>query len=143
MRNMTLAEAMRLGAMQTPQAFEDYANHNGGTCALGAAMIGSGACTMHQLLNLTGDEEDGLIAVYPILTGQRVVCPHPDCKSFHYSSIEKRMVDCVMAGHLSQIIAHLNDAHRWTRPQIADWLEAQGYSPVEVIAESIAEPVTA
>lgn len=53
----------------------------------------------------------GLSKAIPALNEALMHCPEVDCD-------EPEWVDI-----LRKVIVHLNDAHRWTREQIADWLE--------------------
>lgn len=91
---MTLSEAIRLGSMLGPQIRSDFVGPDHSSCALGAAMIAVG---YHNC--------QGLKALFPI-TASIVRCP--SCGDSWC------LVDCII---------HLNDAHRWTRGQIADWVE--------------------
>lgn len=93
---MTLSDAIRLGAMMKPQAFGSLRDESGATCAMGAA-------------------EDALgrrpYAVFPKHPALRAVCP-----ACAYAPTQ--LNGCLYT------IAHLNDAHHWTREAIADWVEA-------------------
>ena len=93
---MRMYEAMRLGAMLWPQAFLT-ANENGGKCARLSA------------LHAIGKEWEDGFDVENTLAGPVVGCP--SCN--HITQI----------GSVAEIIVHLNDEHRWTREQIAEWLE--------------------
>lgn len=101
---MQLSEAIRLGAMTTPQGhgnasyFSDEAR-----CALGSAAHALGL----QLADGLGPLYNLLITVYPWM--------------------KQGLFPCSECGHLDvaiSIIWHLNDSHRWTREQIADWVES-------------------
>jgi hypothetical protein len=91
---MRLSEAIRLGAMLHPQAFGWY-QREGGTCAMGAAMDAGG------------------FQRWPIVEVSPATCPACACV-LHGNGI------CHATG---AIIVHLNDGHRWTREQIADWVQ--------------------
>ena len=95
---MTLSEAIRLGSMLGPQIRLHFVGPDHSSCALGAAMIAVG---YH---NRRGTRWE-LKALFPI-TASIVRCP--SCGD------SCCLVDCII---------HLNDAHRWTRGQIADWVE--------------------
>lgn len=110
---MKLSEAIRLGAMLKPQGFGGYFVY-GKTCAMGAALDAIG-----QLRTTYGHSADApevdfrhyrlaLNAAFPLLAMEPVACPR-----------------CGFATRgLVEAIQHLNDApHRWTREQIADWVE--------------------
>lgn len=103
---MRLSEAIRLGAMLKPQAFGEY-NTGNTTCALGAAMDAS---------NLRCSEE--LHVLWSWIDGT-AMCPACADGERHI-------------GHI--IAAHLNDRHRWTREQIADWVAT--VEPAEVGSEA-------
>jgi hypothetical protein len=110
---MRLSEAIRLGAMLHPQTFGAMcvAKLSGeivSTCALGAA----------RSAGLTKSELDRLMGVqswYP--------CP--------------ASVGHCNSRRLTTIVVHLNDDHRWTREQIADWV-----ATVEPADEPHAQPET-
>lgn len=96
---MRLSEAIRLGSVLHRQGFGSFYSILNGekvTCAAGAAREAIGA---HNFDNWLGD----------VLRTE-----HPyrcfECNAF-------------ITQNLCGIIAHLNDAHRWTRERIADWVE--------------------
>lgn len=95
---MRLSEAIRLGAMLKPQHFGSLRSDDGvATCALGAAEEASGER-------------------WQVWYGQHPACLQDTaCPACTY----------VPRFDLNQepTIAHLNDTHRWTREQIADWVE--------------------
>lgn len=108
---MLLSEAIMLGSMATEQCFGGMEDEDGRRCALGAAALAIGGNIM-------------MLDEFPWL-GQAEVCPV-----------------CHESNHASYIIAqHLNDAHRWTRERIADWVatveprDEPTVDPVEVLAE--------
>lgn len=91
---MKLSEAIRLGAMLKPQAFGKLSD-GVGTCALGAAEDAVGM---------------SWFAAWPL--------QHPAFTA-----------GCPACKYVPDVIdqatpAHLNDVHRWTREQIADWVES-------------------
>lgn len=103
---MRLSEAIRLGSMLKPQAFDYYA-FDGGTCALGAA---AEACSIDartvgqvDIARLSEQHEWSLEKFYEV--------PCPVCDVNHGDCDDEN------------VIAHLNDVHRWTRERIADWVE--------------------
>lgn len=109
---MTLAEAIRLGAMNRPQGYGTYYNvGKDSTCALGAALDAIGELTSD------GVGSQILHQRFPVLSQpfQRG-CPFPDVFTAIY---------------------RLNDHHRWTRECIADWVEAlEAVGPVEALDEA-------
>lgn len=102
-----LASFIRAGASQRPdQAFGDYFQGRRASCALGAAYEG-----MYRLPREIGGihPTKDLEWFFDCLEGSVRACPAEGCR--------KRLV-------LAAIIVHLNDDHRWSREQIAAWLEA-------------------
>jgi hypothetical protein len=97
---MRLSEAIRLGSLLGPQAFGTLADMLGGTCALGSA-----AKAMGIQITTAYEAEDTLKELFPIFEcEQEPPVPMP-------------VVD------LYTIIMELNDAYRWSRERIADWVE--------------------
>ena len=96
---LRLSEAIRLGAMLKPQVF-GILRDGIGTCALGAALEACGIVANH-LNNL-----EYVINRWPWTDAKFHNCP-----------------GCGYWGYPSAVITHLNDAHHWTREQIADWVE--------------------
>jgi hypothetical protein len=103
-----LASFIRAGAERRPeQAYGDYFKGQRASCALGAAYEG-----MYRLprqaegVHPTKDLE----WFFDCLEGTIRRCPGGDgCK--------KKLT-------LAALIVHLNDDHRWSREQIASWLES-------------------
>jgi hypothetical protein len=120
-----LSEAIRAGAELRPQAFGDYVaiddRHQTCTCALGAAYeavtgIVPDTCDVY-------DEQPSGNAPSTVLTRTfnlrdvRLVTP---LEARIIPDIEKEPIE------VYRVVAQLNDRARWSREQIADWLEAQG-----------------
>jgi len=104
---MRLSEAIRLGAMNKPQAF-------------GFDSTWQTTCTSMAAYEAIGEQHRYLESFYvpwPFLA-QPCSCPYGNC-IFSMSSYWK----------LRNIIPHLNDHHRWTREAIADWVEQ--FEPVK------------
>jgi hypothetical protein len=102
-----LASFIRAGASRRPeQAYGDYFKGQRASCALGAAYEG-----MYRLPR----QADGVKPTkdlewfFDCLEGTVRSCPAEGCR--------KRLT-------LAAIIVHLNDDHRWSREQIATWLES-------------------
>lgn len=110
---MKLSEAIRLGAMLKPQTFGRISGPVDGprlpgdvlglrfalgTCALGAAYD---AGWLRQ-------REDVGVHDAPMYC--------PACGQWSYADEVDALVN--------HIVMHLNDEHRWTREQIADWVES-------------------
>jgi hypothetical protein len=101
---MKLSEAIRLGAMVTEQGFIDI---DIAACALRAALYSIGA---HE----TGNNAYARITrEWPWTMGRDLVCPDQgaDCR-----------LGFVLSRSHRDTIWHLNDAHRWPRERIADWV---------------------
>jgi hypothetical protein len=109
-----LAEAMRKGAALRPQCFGSYfmfEDRDGKmtpieSCALGAAYEGE---TGEVNGNLTLEE---MLRVFPDIAGKGCMC----------SSCGESHTVCTM-------VVHLNDTHKWTREQIASWLDGLQVQP--------------
>ena len=102
---MRLSEAIRLGAMLSGQArgaFFTERNGETATCALGAAANAVGT-TEPVLLRLSKH--------WPILYS---VVPSDELPAEFTASPSPQ--------RLAEVIMTLNDVHRWTRTEIADWV---------------------
>ena len=97
-----LADYLRAGSTRGPQCFGSYFDDAGGSCALGAVYEG-----VHHLPRTHGKlMPDHLERLFRCLDEMTKVCPR---------GCEKRLP-------LAAMIVHLNDDHRLTREQIAQWL---------------------
>jgi hypothetical protein len=102
-----LAQYLRTGAGRRPeQAFGDYYRGRNASCALGAAYEG-----MYRLPSQAGGlrPTKDLEWFFDCLEGSVRRCPGGD--------------GCKKSLSLAAIMVHLNDDHRWSREQIAQWLE--------------------
>ncbi len=112
---LKLSEAISLGAMLGPQCFGEL-RHGNATCAFGAAFAAmcrpteNVACRVWRWL------------INPQV-GPRVSCP-----------------SCGQNAWVAYTITHLNDEHRWTREQIADWVAT--IEPQDQAEASPAAPVS-
>lgn len=118
---MRLSEAIRLGATLSEQGFGRRA-HNGKRCALGSALEACG----YTLVEWSEDDPGGyafrsfpehgaLDDNFPQL--REILALHcPECG--------------ITASSVGGVIPHLNDTHRWSREQIADFVELQEPLPV-------------
>lgn len=97
---MKLSEAIRLGAMTSPrQCFGKLADGFGGLCAMGCALAAIGR-EMNEWIEL------------PFMW--RWLGSIDDCP----------VCGTRYKGHrTTNIVAHLNDDHQWSREQIADYIE--------------------
>lgn len=102
-----LAEFIRAGARRRPdQAFGDYYKGKHASCALGAAYEG-----MYRLpQDMSGQHPTrDLEWFFDCLEGSLRKCPGGE--------------GCTKTLSLAAILVHLNDTHRWSREQIAAWLD--------------------
>jgi hypothetical protein len=120
---MKLSEAIRLGAMMKPQAYHSGA-WDGKSCALRAAADALGIPDLQcarsgpQVLNYYELQQR-----WPRLAEQA------DCPAC-----------CCRHGSLLSVVFHLNDSYRWTREQIADWveqIEQQHEAPIKQQSETV------
>jgi hypothetical protein len=99
---LELAAAIAAGARRRPQqAFGEYFDDHGGSCALGAAYEGA-----YALPEDAHGVRPRLDRLFDCLENVRRRCP----------------VGCNKRLPLNAIILHLNDDHHWTREEIAEWL---------------------
>ena len=104
-----LAEFIRNGAhTRTEQAFGDYFSGQNASCALGAAYE-----AMYRLPRTPGRPTRDLDWFFDCLDTVKA-CPAEGCR--------KKLF-------LAAIIVHLNDDHRWSREEIAQWLERNPVTP--------------
>ena len=102
-----LASFIRAGAERRPdQAYGDYFKGQRASCALGAAYEG-----MYRLPREVGRPAPD--------EGPRVVLRLPR----RHGARRARWRAAGRSWRWRRIIVHLNDEHRWTREQIATWLE--------------------
>lgn len=111
---MKLSEAIRLGAMLKPQGFgvNSIKSDSPDTCALGAAA---------DAVGITHDYAD-IYTAWP-WTAKNCKSPFDDRLLFRRDHEDAL-----------SIIWKLNDVHRWTREQIADWVATiePSESPVDI-----------
>lgn len=119
---MRLSEAIRLGAMLKPQAFGDLWRDGGRTsCALGAAYEALG-------FGPGSDVEDN----EHVPRGIRDFLEEPSACPV-----------CKRENRIGLTVTHLNDAHKWTRERIADWVATvEPAEPSDLHAIDQAELVT-
>jgi hypothetical protein len=97
---LQLSEAIRLGAMLRPQVRGRLFAH-GGSCALGAAKESIGMKGKRM-----ADGSPFIFTSYWEWLGRIVTCP-----------------GCKKPGAVESTVICLNDEYRWTREQIAAWVE--------------------
>lgn len=115
---MRLSEAIRLGALLNPQGFGEMKEKDGRTCALGAALEAMGALQKDVRTNW----------LFPVLK-MYVTCPAGD----GHAQFGETSLDAM--------IIHLNDFHKWTREEIADWVEVQEVRQEKEVKEHFGVPV--
>jgi hypothetical protein len=98
----TVSEYMRIGIGFRPKQITGFFVHRDGSCALGALTEGIAGRVLDW--GMTFDYEDVVSPVFPGLLSLTGLCP-------------------VCAAGESSTITHLNDEHKWTREQIAIWLD--------------------
>src|SRR5262245_27605753 len=103
---MKLSEAIRLGAMMAPEHRGPYwiRYDNGqvcGTCAMGAAYHAGGLIHSHTFLVPDSEARQ----TFPVLA-KKVPIP-----------------DGTLVADLEEVVIHLFEWKKWTREQIADWVE--------------------
>lgn len=136
---MKFSEAIRLGSLLRPQAFYEYASADGRTCALGAAMeaVGvtprygegmSGEEVMYKELQTTAD----WLEWRRDMTGKNPPCPVCGDMEYHGHTPDGQVVK----RNVSSVVIHLNNDHRWTREQIAEWVAT--FEPVHRPAKELA-----
>lgn len=104
-KKLYLSDMIRLGAAMKPQAFGALHDDNGGSCAMGAAMDGAGSCGEHSILNMPG--------YFDLINFGDGKCDQCD----YQGDVNNLSNLC--------IVAHLNDAHKMSREDIADLVEAR------------------
>jgi len=105
---MRLSEAILLGSVGTGQAFDVIEDHDGNTCAMGAAMVGCGIGTGHR----RSGKWEIMDKMFPILNMDLGMPPG--------TTYEENDIPI-----LWNAIANLNNIYIWTRPQIAAWVAEQ------------------
>jgi hypothetical protein len=115
MSDIRLSEAIREGAKIRPQSFVSFFEVMDGctlgSCALGAAVeaVRGAPVPDHAVhYQLPDFIQDNFARVNEVVNCPIEGCPHQPVE-------------------LMYMIMELNDAHYWTREQIADWLESLGY----------------
>lgn len=112
---MQLSQAIRLGTMIRPQAFE-HVFTRGGSCALGAAYEACGVVYDPQCLPGTISAMEELDREWGL--HQRPTNKHA-CPA------------CGLKQSLALTITHLNDHHKWSRERIADHVATLESQPVQ------------
>lgn len=117
---MKLSEAIRLGSMLKPQGFGAlhsfrsrwFRRSEVASCALGAAVDAAG-CPTRPISNSTGLPTRG--TAIPTVS---VEVP----SSWAFLLATWACSACYKIDRIDRLITHLNDDHRWTREQVADWV---------------------
>jgi hypothetical protein len=127
---MKLSEAIRLGAMQRPQAFGSlrrqirlgflglFGQKEIRTCALGAAFEAA-ACP--EVPGVSDGRSGFRGTTVPAgLPMESIIVPTDWWCLFQQTA---QCPDCGYASYVERMIPHLNDKHRWTRETIASFVE--------------------
>lgn len=110
---MRLSDAIRLGAMWSPQGYLELAAKDGGTCALGAAALAMGVDpAAHEAMRYAVLE-----VRWPVLDDP-ARCPACSRLKSAWRRFRQEEV------YVEDVIIHLNDDHKWSRERIAQWVEA-------------------
>lgn len=139
MKQLRFYEAIRLGAAMKPQAFGLLLSlDKQRTCAYGAALDAVGLLTDENLravryIDGIGDHGQGFALLMDATQRMRSLFP------FTLSSIACPLCCRDAVESPISLVTHLNDHHRWTRNQIADFIQ-----PIEdawwAAQEAIAPP---
>lgn len=130
--DMKFSDAIRLGSSLVPQCFDRIFTYGSGeqppaepthACAIGAAMLALGFKDEQFGQDHIGQRWPWTDANVVPCTLKEVPAVHPDSR-FSYYPLAKWTV-CRNLFSVGQYVAHLNDCHRWTREQIAEWVETQ------------------
>lgn len=97
---LLLSEAIREGSKYGPQIFGTWNGGAGSTCALGAAYLAVGYAGPVTRVPKQFKVYENRVS---------------DCPVFH----------CKKEGLITDIVMHLNDHHRVTREEIANWVERE------------------
>lgn len=138
---MLLSDAMRLGAMMGPQLFNKLTDVTGASCAMGSIQIASGA--INGAAAFYNYQE--LANKFPSLHWS---VKYEHLELFELSEISQDLIDFYKQSEhliLCWLIVELNNRHRYSREQIADFIVANGYdcesttpieTPVQVLEEA-------
>ena len=120
---MKASEALILGSTMVPQGFGGHSIMDGTKpCALGTIALVTGILAFSNITNIYSNLRRG----FPFL-GVEAACPA--CRYGDKPTPYNNTVD--------EITWHLNDTHKWTRPQIAEWLKQYEVDQPEVKLPSI------
>lgn len=124
----TWSEAIRAGiAIRPVQAFNKfYDPETDGTCANGAALEAIfGETFDNEKIRARWSEVGNVIReYYSLCLNHRVLLPC-DCAELFDGPRGMEDEPEGRLHRLDNIVVHLNNHHRWTREQIADWLEGE------------------
>jgi hypothetical protein len=121
MLQIKLSEAIRLGAMLGPQCFSRLFDESGGSCAIGAAIEAVGQANKGRWLPVGRYWNEDDLVFYDAARAHILAYQVPIHWKPVFEAIEQ--VQCPVGCGREASIPHLNNLHRWTREQIADWVE--------------------
>lgn len=119
---MSLSEAIMLGSVKHPQKFGgNYDRDSSGvvaTCGLVAAVDALG------LIDPAIKKKKLLIVdkVFPIVSEKVSGCPV--CGKATVETGGAFFTQTIQLDRVGTVVMHLNDDHRWTRPQQAEWVKS-------------------
>ena len=139
--SLRLSEAIVLGSVKHPQKFGGFLDSDAhgvtATCGIVAALDAIG------IIDSAVNAKETICAdkVFPILRHKVSGCP--ECKKLHHHD---EWLFPVTLDTVAAVIMHLNDDHRWSRPQQAEWvrqieesvqLEAQELPCTQEVVEEV------
>lgn len=122
---MKMSEAIRLAGMLHPQHYGgsygfDIKGNVKSTCAVAGAQIAAGLRVNEHGYIIDKDQATAWMRFFDEWAAKEGYIPCPACRSSRLPVPS---------------IVHLNDQHKWTRNQIADWLERSGID-IEIAAST-------
>ena len=158
---MRLSEAIRLGSTLKPQAVGGWDGKKmrivrrqgfpwfrietvGTSCALNAAYEATTGGKSRKVVYLKGTEMAGFRGARRILQRDEIVEEYYTPTEFHaVFYVSAPCPKCGLVDEVKRIVPHLNDRHRLTRTEIADWVETienQQAEPLpEILEATVAE----
>ena len=149
---MRLSEAIRLGAMLRPQAYggfyQSFKYPDGssvvGSCALGAAAEAIGAVAKVCGFGYDHDPLRRIGKNWPSAIGTIAACPccQDETVALVFAGTRRQFRLRTVVNVISAV-SHLNDRHRWSREQIADWVAQQAVDAQESMGVCVSAGVGA
>lgn len=129
---MKLSEAIRNGAQKNPQAFLFFVAEGYGeelcTCALTAAGVATGLEETHPLQEILSVRDDTAADWVLHFVSEKFNIPLGESPTIKCTVTNCRDIEAMIGViDVFRLVIHLNDIHSWTREEIADYLEKEGY----------------